>query len=1438
MENRLLNKAAEFMLARRRQKRWQKIVSGMAAVVVFCTTYALILPAITMSNDVICGLEEHSHTEECWTTETRYPQSSMACTFTAEGVVAHEHDILCRSEDGTLICTMDRISQHSHGDTCYGEEKSLTCTETEDLGHTHSEACYTHVQGEMVYTQVEDTSHIYGETCYQVSGELTCTEEERPAGHIHGDECYQTDTVLTCEQEELVLHTHEADCYDEAGTLTCELPEVAAHQHTTDCIIPAEGEPWEEQVLTCGMEEHIHSEECCDNSSGQESAEEEQMLICELEESENHTHSEECWSTDAAEEQKEDIKEELSQVEEVCALIEAIPTSGEIEEAIAAFEVAEDEDGLETYLEEVYRQINTAYQAYNVLTDTQKDRVANSDKLLELEWLWSASTWEVRANGVTVGDQSELSSAIEKGNSYILLGANIQVNNALAIPEGADITLDLNGYELTATGTAALFTVPPGTTLTVADSKQGNETVENSSGSLAGNGASLSGGTLTYYVTTTSVTDPDVGDTQEKLEKHTVSIAGAIVGGSQPVFQVAGGTLNVQSGVIYGGTGRAILQTEGTVNLSGGYLCGFTQSSSKTDNTSFGGAIKASGGTLNLNGTVLAGNKAHNGGAIYASGSVTITMTDGVISGNISTRTTSGWNDHSESGAYRCGGGGIYADGNAKITMSGGYITNNEAVHDGYFDGGGGLCLSGASKMVMSGGYITGNQAQGGGGMRTDFGKGTEFTMTGGFVSGNVSTRAEGGGIAIDRGGVGTVTGGYITNNKIPSTGHWGGGGLFCADGSTLNLKNTLITRNTAGGFGAGVAGCPTGNLYLYVTEGCAIFDNTDMADSNSPHFTSDGVKQIDKEICTEVFQANGHADYFCALNSTVTGTMLGNNAANWQGSADYQQVIADEEDVLTATKVMGLKANPTPEAKLAAEDAAKVYINGNYSYTHGGGIMCNGNLVIGVPVDVEVPARVELQATKGLVNGNGSPQSLEGNDFSFKATMTEPDGLVIANGTCDSNGVITFDHQLTFKMEGTFVYYVYEEADEADHSIVYDPTMYRLTISVTRDNGVDWYGETRKYTYSVNSIKVESSTDGEKWTPVSQSSVSASGVLSLPLTSDTTFVNRLIQPTKITVRKQWEGGSGVESVAVILKRDGAEYDRQTLSAGNRWTYSWNNLEPGHNYTVEEVPVDGYIASYEISIVADESGSTSLGQGRWWVPATEMTAGNQYMLVSPDGTKALHIASGSEGNGFDTADVRGVVQQQTAITINGQSYSNWYQAADIPARSIYNAENLTRSSGSGIVLKRSDNGEYPYLRLENNNNNSLKGASSTDYASFMVFDGTYLKGHNASKWTPDNLRTVIYDNGKFNSTTEKNPANGAKLYMLVSGEAFSGSVIESETIVITNTRDIEGGEYILPETGGVGTDAYTFGGLLLMLGAALLLYKDILRRKEDFLSTS
>ena len=56
MKHTLTSKAAELMRKNGRHRRWRRAFSGMAAVVVFITTYMLILPAITMENKAICGM--------------------------------------------------------------------------------------------------------------------------------------------------------------------------------------------------------------------------------------------------------------------------------------------------------------------------------------------------------------------------------------------------------------------------------------------------------------------------------------------------------------------------------------------------------------------------------------------------------------------------------------------------------------------------------------------------------------------------------------------------------------------------------------------------------------------------------------------------------------------------------------------------------------------------------------------------------------------------------------------------------------------------------------------------------------------------------------------------------------------------------------------------------------------------------------------------------------------------------------------------------------------------------------------------------------------------------------------------------------------------------------------------------------------------------------
>ena len=72
-----------------RLKKWKKMTLALSCVVVFCVVYALTLPAITLEGKTICGMEEHTHTEECY-------------------------------QDDKLICDKE---EHQHTEDCYEKEE-------------------------------------------------------------------------------------------------------------------------------------------------------------------------------------------------------------------------------------------------------------------------------------------------------------------------------------------------------------------------------------------------------------------------------------------------------------------------------------------------------------------------------------------------------------------------------------------------------------------------------------------------------------------------------------------------------------------------------------------------------------------------------------------------------------------------------------------------------------------------------------------------------------------------------------------------------------------------------------------------------------------------------------------------------------------------------------------------------------------------------------------------------------------------------------------------------------------------------------------------------------------------------------------------------------------------------------------------------------------
>ena len=224
MDKLLQGDAERYASAHKRKRRWYQVTTCLAAVVVFCTTYALILPAITLEKQ--CEIPEHTHTEACYTSE----RGDLICTQSTEP--QHTHTEECYQETRDLVCGMSESTGHTHGAECYDQEGNLICGQEESEGHVHGEACYE-ASRQLICGQTEEPAHQHTEECYSWNQVLTCGMEE----HTHSEACTATEPEEPEEPEEPVFcgkepHTHGEDCRDEQGELTCTLEE---HTHSLAC---------------------------------------------------------------------------------------------------------------------------------------------------------------------------------------------------------------------------------------------------------------------------------------------------------------------------------------------------------------------------------------------------------------------------------------------------------------------------------------------------------------------------------------------------------------------------------------------------------------------------------------------------------------------------------------------------------------------------------------------------------------------------------------------------------------------------------------------------------------------------------------------------------------------------------------------------------------------------------------------------------------------------------------------------------------------------------------------------------------------------------------------------------------------------------------------------------------------------------------------------
>ena len=344
MRQDVLRNAEKYTKVHKRKRLRHRVVTALAGVVVFCTTYALILPAITLEKR--CDIPEHTHTDACYAQVTSVEKRVPVCS--AKTLEIHRHTADCYDANGNPTCGYADFVVHSHDSRCYDETGNLWCPLSEievhrhtadcyalPEVHTHAEGCYTSVRGNLVcgehvhtdacYTETavlvcgleESEEHQHDENCYETSRELTCGID---SDHSHTDACYEWEQVLSCDlptdsaedaqpvlvctKPEIVLHCHTPDCFDAGGNLICGQTQILEHRHSDACFETV-AEPVDTGTLTCtdtapehqhtarcygtwelvcGQEEHTHSQACTPN-------EQEEAVFCGKD---AHTHGEAC----------------------------------------------------------------------------------------------------------------------------------------------------------------------------------------------------------------------------------------------------------------------------------------------------------------------------------------------------------------------------------------------------------------------------------------------------------------------------------------------------------------------------------------------------------------------------------------------------------------------------------------------------------------------------------------------------------------------------------------------------------------------------------------------------------------------------------------------------------------------------------------------------------------------------------------------------------------------------------------------------------------------------------------------------------------------------------------------------------------------------------------------------------------------------------------
>ena len=130
MENIVKEYKERFDRNHRRQHRYACLLGVLALLVCLAVFWRLKLVGTAMTNEASCGLQEHTHTDSCYTTV-------LDCTAATQetGTGEHTHTDACYKRE--LICT---LPEHTHTADCYSDPEADTEGEADWTGSFPQEA--------------------------------------------------------------------------------------------------------------------------------------------------------------------------------------------------------------------------------------------------------------------------------------------------------------------------------------------------------------------------------------------------------------------------------------------------------------------------------------------------------------------------------------------------------------------------------------------------------------------------------------------------------------------------------------------------------------------------------------------------------------------------------------------------------------------------------------------------------------------------------------------------------------------------------------------------------------------------------------------------------------------------------------------------------------------------------------------------------------------------------------------------------------------------------------------------------------------------------------------------------------------------------------------------------------------------------------------------